>query len=255
MTDVPWSGWETLVAVIFGESGVGKSPISHTSPAPRLVLDSENGSKFVKGRKVFWDPNAEAPPAAGEWETCVVQCRDFDTFLNAYRWLNSGQHCFRSVVVDSLTELQKRCRDSIFALGLGAGNNEADEMNERRWGILLTKMETAVRDLRDLTMHPTNPLQCVALLALTDIKKGKQRPFIQGALGTSLPGFVDVIGYVYVEQDESGGLRRNMLVQPTPWAVAKDRTSEMESGGIVGTYGPVVPGPISLSDLITRIYS
>ena len=253
--EIPWSGYESLIVLLHGESGVGKSPISWTSPAPRLVLDAENATRFHRGRKVYWNPNAEAPPAAGDWETCVVQCRDFETFINAYKWLNSGQHCFRSVVVDSLTELQKRCRDLIFVEGIGQGRGEADEMNERRWGVLLTKMEQAVRDLRDLTMHPTNPIQCVALLALTDEKKGLRRPLIQGGLAMSLPGFVDVIGFVYPEQTDSGDVVRRMLVQPVPWAVAKDRTSELPTGGIVGTYGPVVPGPINLSDLITRIYA
>lgn len=253
--ELPWNGWESLIIALHGESGVGKSPISWTSPAPRLILDAENAARFHRGKKVYWNPNAEAPPAAGDWETCVVRCLDFQTFLNAYAWLNSGQHCFRSVIVDSLTELQKRCRDLIFATGVGQGNNEADEMNERRWGVLLTKMEQAVRDLRDLTMNPVTPVQCVVLIALTDTVKGKQRPFIQGGLRTSLPGFVDVVGYVYADSDDNGTPRRQMLVQPTGWAVAKDRTSELPSGGIVQQYGPLVPCPINLSEVITRIYS
>lgn len=252
--EIPWNGWEALIVLLHGESGVGKSPISWTSPAPRLVIDAENATRFHRGKKVYWNPNVEAPPAAGDWETCVVQCRDFPTFLNVYAWLNSGQHCFRSIVVDSLTELQKRCRDLIFAEGIGQGNNAADEMNERRWGSLLTKMEQAVRDLRDLTMHPTNPVQCVVLIALTDEQKGKRRPLIQGGLRMSLPGFVDVVGHVYVDNTDNGEVRQ-MLVQPTSWAVAKDRTSELPSGGLLAQYGALVPCPIDLSEVITRIYS
>jgi hypothetical protein len=250
-----WTGDETLVSLIHGESGVGKTPVGHTSPAPRLILDSENGSKFIRGRKVKWNPMAEAPPAAGDWDTCVVQCRDFPVFAQAYEWLNSGQHCFRSATVDSITELQKRARDMIFESGVGQGNGEADDMNERRWGILLQKMEKVIRDFRDLTMHQTNPLQCITFLALTDVKKGKYRPAVQGSLNISLPGFVDVHGYHNTEQTDAGVIERRMLVQPTATHVAKDRTSQLPSGGVVGVYGPVVPGPINLSDLIDRIYT
>jgi hypothetical protein len=243
-----FTGDETLIILIHGESGVGKTPVSHTAPAPRLVLDSENGSRFVKGARIKWDPNSEAPPVHdGTWETCVVQCRDFQTFLNAYAWLNSGQHPFRSVLVDSLTELQKRCKDQI------KGTDEV--VNERQWGILLDRMEKAVRELRDLTMHPTNPIQAVVLLALTDDKTGKFRPLIQGALGKSIVGFVDVIGYLYVDSDDQGLPMRKMLVQPIGPYVAKDRTSELPSGGIVGTHGASVPGPINLSSLIDQIYT
>ncbi len=242
-----WTGDESLIALIHGESGVGKSPVGLTTPAPRLVIDSENGSKFIKGKKVKWNPMVEAPPEPGDWDTCTVQCLDYGTFVQTYQWLNSGKHCFRSVTVDSLTELQKRCKDSL----TGADN----VLDERTWGRLLTNMEKAVRDLRDLTMHPTNPIQCVVILALSDDKKGKFRPLVQGGLSMTLPGFVDVIGYLYVDQDENGVAVRKMLVQPIGPYVAKDRTSELPSGGIVGIHGPVVTGPINLSNLIDEIYA
>lgn len=231
----------SLVITIYGESGLGKTPIAHTSPAPRLILDAENGSKFVKGRKVYWNPLSEAPPEPGEWETCIVHCRDWATFLKTQEWLNSGQHPFRSLVIDSLSELQKRCRDSIYLSGRAQGSNEADEMNERRWGVLLQQMEKGVRELRDLTMHPTRPLECVVLIALTDDKKGKQRPLIQGSLVMSLPGFMDVIGYLSSSLDGA----RTLAVAPSAAYIAKDRTV---------TLPPVMACPIDLTAMINFIY-
>lgn len=243
-----WKGEETLIALIHGESGVGKTPVGHTTPAPRLILDSENGSRFVRsGRRAKWDPNSEAPPAAGAWETCIVQCRDYATFRNAMSWLHSGKHPFRSVTIDSLTELQKRCKDTLVSADAVA--------DERTWGKLLTSMEKDVRDLRDLTMHQTTPLQAVVILALTDDKKGKFRPFVQGSLSMSLPGLVDVIGYQYVDTDESGQPVRRMLVQPMGPYVAKDRTAELPSGGLSGIHGPVLTGPFDISALIDQIYT
>lgn len=239
-----------LIIIIHGESGAGKSPIGQTTPAPRLVLDVENGSRFVRGRKTYWDPSSGAPPTHDDtWDTCVIRCRDYSTFDLAMRWLVSGQHPFKSVTIDSLSELQKRCKDTLVT---------ADETaDQRTWGLLLSKMEKAVRDLRDLTVHPTNALRCVCILALTDEIKGKFRPMVQGRLALSLPGLVDTIGYLYVQPDETGRLaaeQRVMLVQPVEGFVAKDRTSELSSGGIVGVFGPRVSGPIDLTNVIDKIY-
>jgi hypothetical protein len=240
----------SLVLVIHGESGVGKSPIGMTTPAPRLVLDVEGGTTFVAGRKVGWEPLSEAPPAPGEWDTCVVKCRDFQTFARSLEWLKSGAHPFKSVTVDSLSELQKRCKDGLVA--------PTEVMAERQWGILLTTMEAAVREMRDLRMHPTNPLECVCFLALTDNVKGLWRPMLQGRLAMTLPALVDVVGYVAVRPDETGRMgpaQRSMLVQPDPAIVAKDRTAELANGGISGTFGPWVPGPINIVRMIGALNS
>ena len=252
-----FTGTETLILLLHGESGVGKSPIAATGPKPLLLFDVENRARFIKGKKVYWDPMREEPPAAGDWEICVVKGTSFTTMEQMYRWLNSGQHCFRTVDIDSLTELQKRARDGIFEEGVGAGNGDNDDMNQRRWGILLQRMEKVIRDLRDLVVHPTNPLQCIVFTTLVDDKKGRIRPFVQGSLAISLPGFVDVIGYVYTEPTETGAVgitERRMLVQPSGVFVAKDSTSELPSGGITGVYGSVVKGPINVAELIDRIY-
>lgn len=240
----------SLMLVVYGESGTGKSPIGQTTPVPRLVLDCENGSRFVKGRKVYWEPTQGGPPAAdGTWDTCIVPTRDFATFLQALAWLKSGQHPFVSVTIDSLSELQKRCKDQLVA---------ADEkMEQQTWGRLLDQMERSVREIRDLTFHPTNPLRCVCILALVDEIKGRFRPMLQGRLAITLPGLVDVIGYLYTQGGSAGELgaaQRVMLVQPDGAYVAKDRTAELPSGGIVGRFGARVSGPINVQHIMTEIH-
>lgn len=207
----------SLILVVHGEAGTGKSRLGHTAPAPRLVLDAENGSRFVPVSKVAWDPNREPPPAPGEWESCVVKVRDFATVKRAYEWLERGDHPFRSVVLDSITEIQKRCRDAI-------GGESA--LTERQWGDLLVQMERLVRDFRDLTMNPKLPIEALVVLALSDEKKGKVRPLIQGSLGMSLPGFVDTIGYLAAFPEDDVIVRR-LLVSPHTQFEAKDRTGRL----------------------------
>lgn len=220
----------SLIALIHAEPKAGKSTLVGTMPTPRLVLDAENGFRFVRGQKVVhWNPERDAPPEPGDWTTCVVQVRDFSTITRAYEWLNSGKHGFKSVALDSVTEIQKRCKDALLGMD--------DVVTERQWGQLLVRMERTLRDFRDLTMHPTNPVECVIFTALTDDKKGKFRAAIQGGLSVSLPGFVDLIGYlgvVEVPEDDGNARRvRRLLVAPHAQFEAGDRTGVFEPDRVI----------------------
>lgn len=181
---------ETLSLLVHGESKVGKSSLGNTAPAPRLIVDAEGGSKFLPGKKTEW-VIADGPPPKhdGSWDTCIVTIRNFQDVKTVYDWLNSGKHEFKSLVIDSISEIQKRCVDDI------AGT---DQMTQQAWGSLLRAMEQLVRNMRDLTSHPTNPLKAVVLIAMTREINGKMRPFVQGALATTLPYFIDVVGYLEV---------------------------------------------------------
>ena len=231
---------ETLSILVHGGPGAGKSWLGQSTPAPRLVLDAEGGSRNPKRmrdgvverqRKIVWDPLRDAPPVDdGTWDTCIVFCRDFIVVQRTYDWLNHGEHPFKSVVVDSLTEIQKRCKDSIS--GVEAPDQQA-------WGLLLIRMERLIRDLRDLTFHQTTPLDAVVIIALTRLNDyGKYVPAIQGALGVSLPGFVDVEGFLRVDVNDAGEEERRMLISPRDGFEAKDRTHDLSAH-----YGPVVTNP------------
>jgi hypothetical protein len=184
----------------------------------------------------------EAPPQPGfgrktptgeieevEWVTCIILTRDFNTMSLAYNWLNSGQHPFRSVVVDSLTELQKRAIDQTSGI---------EQPNQQDWGTVLRVMEDQIRKLRDLLYHPTRPLECVMLIALTHFRDGKFRPLVKGQLALTLPGFIDVVGYLYVATDPDGNLNRQMLIAPLGDLDAKDRTN-----ALTVHYGPTIQNP------------
>ena len=229
----------SISMLIHGEEGTGKSWLGQTTPEPRLVLDAEGGSKvprrrypdgrIVKQKKITWDPLKEEPPKEGDWQTCHVMVREYKDIDAAYAWLNAGDHPFRSVVIDSLTEVQKRCKDSISGM---------DTPSERDWGLLLIKVEGLVRAFRDLTSHPQTPLDAVVVLALTMEKSGRRKAAVQGALGVSLPGFVDLEGYMYVKDHEDGTSDRKLLINPKDGFAAKDRTHVLSE-----EYGSVITNP------------
>lgn len=208
--------------IVHGGSKAGKSTITNTTFPPRLLIDAEMAYRFLPGVKVFWDPKTEAPPEHnGLWETCVVIVREYADMSKAYEWLNSGQHPFRSLGIDSVSEIQSRCRDQLTASG---------QMSQQLWGDLLYEMDKLVRGFRDLTEHPINPIEVVVLTAMTQMKDGKYRPYVQGALQVKLPYFLDVIGYLYVaaETDPTDPTKvlapqRQMLVNPHDMFEAGER--------------------------------
>lgn len=183
----------SLTAMVYGESKVGKSTFAVTAPYPRLMLDVEGGHRFLPIVVKYWDPLREEPPVAdGTWDTCVVLVQTYDVVLKVYQWLQSGKHQFKSLIIDSISELQVKCIDNI------AGN---EQMKMQQWGELLRHMGGLLRDLRDLTMHPTNPLEAVVLTAMArQGQDGRYRPYLQGQLAIQAPYFYDILGALTVEE-------------------------------------------------------
>lgn len=227
MSDVDRS----LTIMVYGESKVGKSTFAVTAPYPRLMLDVEGGHRFLPINVKYWDPMTEEPPQAdGTWDTTVVTVRDYDVVIKAFQWLQSGKHQFKSLIIDSISELQVKCMDNI------AGT---EQMKMQQWGELLRHMGALLRDLRDLTMHPTQPLEAVILTAMA--RKGQDgvyRPYLQGQLAIQAPYFYDILGAITVETEPNPD-----PLQP-PYKVRKmyvERTPEYEAGERVqGRLGKVV---------------
>lgn len=186
--------------LIHSDTKVGKSTFGNSAPPPRLLLDAEAAYRFLpeKGdKRIFWNPLTEACPRwNGTWELCVVKVNDYGTMLKALEWLKSGHHDFRSVVIDSITEIQVKCKELI----------TDGPMKIQMWGELLTHMEKMCREFRDLTEHPTRPIEAIVITAMTTNKDGKWRPYLQGQLAVKAPYFFDVIGYLFVQEipDPSG---------------------------------------------------
>ena len=182
----------SLTMMVYGESKVGKSTFAVTAPYPRLMLDVEGGHRFLPINVKYWDPLRDEPPVAdGTWDTCVVVVHDYDTVLKAYQWLQLGKHQFKSLIIDSISELQVKCMDNI------AGTNA---MQMQQWGELLRHMGALLRDLRDLTMHPTAPLEAVVLTAMAKTDRdGRSHPYLQGQLAIQAPYFYDILGAISVE--------------------------------------------------------
>lgn len=220
----------SITMLVYGASGAGKSTLAATAPGPRLMLDVEGGHRFLPGVIRYWDPYTEVPPIPdGTWDTCVVNVNDYDTVLKAYEWLRSGQHGFKSLIIDSISELQVKLFDKL------AGN---EQVKMQQWGEVLRKLGNFMRNMRDLTTHPTAPLEAIVLTAMHRMDKtdNKYHPYLQGQLATIAPYLYDITGAVVVEQFQHPDptqppfKARRMYIEGTELYEAKERV-----GGRLGT--------------------
>lgn len=235
----------SLSMLVYGDSKAGKSTLAATAPYPRLLIDSEMAFKFLPIVPKMWDPKKEPPPVAdGTWDTCVVPVLTYEDMLAAYQYLKLGQHQFKSVVVDSISELQVKLIDSIVG---------PEQIKMQQWGQLLRSMSDMMRGLRDLTMHPTNPLEAVILTAMAKDGNGKAKPYLQGQAATILPYLYDLVGYVRVEEwpnpdpTQPPYKLRRMYIEATDFAEAGERVQ-----GRLGTI--VEQNDLNVVSMLDRIY-
>lgn len=207
-------------ALIFGPSKAGKTFFLASGPKPVLILDAEGGTRFLPSKKVVWSNTMSEPPEYdGSWEVCVVYVRDFSTLDNVYGWLHAGKHPFRTVAIDSISEAQQRCVDSIAGV---------KQMVTQDWGTLLRKISALIRNYRDLLIHPFNPLDCVAFTAMERVTtEGVHAPYLQGQIASVISYYVDLALYLRAEPDDTGQIERKLLTKPHPLFLAGDRTGRL----------------------------
>lgn len=211
----------SLTLLVHGMPKSGKSTLAASAPGPRLFLDIEQGAKFLDIKPVMWDPATETPPEAdGTWDTAIVSVRDYDAVLRSYQWLQSGQHPFKSVIIDSLSELQAKVLENV------AGRQQ---VQTQQWGEILRHMAGMMRDLRDLTAHPTNPLECVVMTCMSRDLDGRMTPYLQGQAAVIAPYITDLTGYLAIEEfqhpdpSQPPYKARRMYIVATQHAMAGER--------------------------------
>jgi hypothetical protein len=232
---------KALSLLIHASAKQGKSSLSVTGPTPRVYCDAEAAARFLEAegriKAIKWDPKDPPPEYDGTWDTAVVATRDFETVQKVYEWLNSGNHPFKSLVIDSISELQFRAVDNM------TGRKQP---TQQQWGGVYRDVGGFVRDIRDLTMHPTKPLESVVIVAMTRMIDGKYVPWCQGQLQTVLPFLLDATTYLFVDNDPTTGQPiRKLLTRPT---------AEFEAGNRVGDKWPIVIDNPNISEMIDAVF-
>lgn len=184
---------QALYILVHGPAGAGKTTFVSTAPKPILLMDAERAARFIDLRRVYWDPMRDAPPVYdGTWDMCVVKTNRWEKAEKALEYLRSGHHPFKTVMIDSLSEIQIKAQEAI---------NGRNQMQTHHWGKLLQNMGGFIRDLRDLLEEDDgSPLQIVAAISTSKDYDGTFKPYLQGSIASQVPYIFDIVAYLYVNQ-------------------------------------------------------
>jgi hypothetical protein len=229
---------KSLSILVHGESKAGKSLLGISGAAPRVLLDVESAAHLLPIKSIIWDPSLPPPEPDGTWDTAVVQVNDWKDAVNAIEALHSRPHPFKSLSVDSISELQNKCIDSIAGL---------NQVKLQDWGTALRLMRAFCNKVRDLTKHPRHPLSSVVVTSMSKRNEDTKvwEPYLQGQMKSVLPYLFDVNSFL-IKSDvvEQGNwvTVRDLYTEPSGTAPVKFTAGSRISGR--------VPNPLRL-DVIT----
>jgi len=207
-----------LSSLFFGIYKVGKSSLGDTGPEPVLALDSETAASWTPSTKIYWNPLREQVPSwpcdpraasprnpEGRWHTCVVVVQDYNLLHTTHKILNTGQHPFNSVTIDSVPTIQQRVMMSL------AGYKK---MERDHWGMVLRQVMGLIWSYRDLLTHPYRPVWAVTFIAGAhwDDRMRKWRPILSGQAADLTPYVPDLTGWLEAAPDG----RRHLWIGPSP---------------------------------------
>lgn len=193
----------SLSILTHGQAGSGKTTLSLTGPKPLLFLDAETASRFIpkEYRKIKWEPTKDknAPVPDGTWDICVVKIKDWNVLQDTVQILSTHRHQFKSVVIDSVSEVLIKAKQSI----------KGDQVFKiQDWGQLSAKMGSFLRTLRDITADEDSSIEILDIISATkDFNVGtednphmEKRPLLEGAVKDTIQYLYDIIAYIELNE-------------------------------------------------------
>lgn len=202
--------------LIYGESGAGKTRLSGSAddvPEMRRVLfiDVEGGTLTLRDTY----PDVE-----------VVRVKNWQQMQSVYDVLYENRHEYTTIVVDSLTELQKMSMDNVMRrLVEEHEERDSDVPGIREWNINIEQTRKFVRAFRDL---PVNTIFTALVQTDKNVRTGalKRKPSLSGKVKDEVAGFLDIVVYLYTKEIDQEN-KRMLLCGQTEDTVAKDRSNAL----------------------------
>jgi hypothetical protein len=224
--------------IVFSPAGHGKTTLLGTGVgddriSPMLLLDFEGGLKSIKSKFKRIDINDLGKVPCDINMAHAVKIREWEDFNIVYNFLADDDHDYKSVGIDSLSEVNYLNLTTIVGEAIDANDaHDKDIAYRDDYMRSIAQMRRLIRFFRDLPLHV---FFTSAALEVEDARTRKMqyRPALTGRLVMELPGLVDTIGYLaVVEEKGEEDSFRSLCVQPTERYMAKDRSE----GGILGDY-------------------
>lgn len=206
-------------ALFYGKSGTGKTTVASTYPKPILLLDiREEGNDSISD---YSDDEIKVLPVEA-WE-------DIE---QAYWMLKSGDHPFKTVVLDTVTQMQDLCLEDILE------EEKRDFATKQTWGTVSGLMKTWLINYRDLTEQMEVVFLAQERVSDTDsedeMDEGQLEPSVGPRLMPSVASIlnasVKVIGHTFIRETvkrQLDSIERKtyycLRVGPHPYYITKIR--------------------------------
>jgi hypothetical protein len=223
----------TVNILVYGRPGVGKTFWAAGADlvkemGPCLYISAEAGSSTIKqvapNMVVIPDP---AVRGAVTWE-------EFEAIYNelADQCYNKGRCEYKTIVIDTITELQKTNMEWVMRQTLADHpDRDPDVPGLHDWGKSTNRMRTYFRRFRDLPLN----LICVAHEQEDRDNRGTlwRKPDLPGKLGNQSAAFFDQVMYLYTKQEGDGKdgqapkTKRVLMTGALEGYVTKDRSGNL----------------------------
>jgi phage nucleotide-binding protein len=207
--DITAESEDHIKALFYGPNGTGKTTVAGTFPGPVLVLDcNEKGTKVLVG--------------TGSKKRLVTT---FDMFQMAYWYLKDGKHPYKTVVIDTVTNLAEITMRSILGEDVTRmphkGDYGANSQILKRWLLDFRNLPMNVVFICQEKRDSDDDIESETASVYPQLS-----PAVRGILG----GGVDVIGNTYIKEvddSENPGkvkVKFCMRIGPNSKYLAKCRT-------------------------------
>ena len=184
-------------ALIYGESGAGKSFLAATAPKPLILLTEINGQASI----MHSNPDADILHITSS-DMLAEVLKDIDENPNDYKQ-------YETIVIDSITEMQRLIKDKLTA-------NGRSPMSLPLWGKLANNMRALIRRIRGMKKN----VVCIALLETSVDEENGQRHHKPAFEGKKTSGeiaqFFNWVGFLYPTIEEYNKKQmtvRNLMVE------------------------------------------
>lgn len=240
---------DPLKMIVYSPPGHGKTTLLGTAAgdprlSPMLLIEFEGGTRSIRSKvkKISIDQLGKEKPKVDVIHT--VEIRTWGDFDLVYDFLLTADHPYRSIGLDSLSEMNYLNMQTVLLdAGIQDKNRDPDVPEQRDYLKSASQMRRLVRYFRDLPMHVfmtsgaqqgQDPRTKTSMMMMS----------LTGKLVFEIPGLFDVVGYLAMVDQEDGATERWLFTQPTGRFDAKDRTE----GGKLGEYivNPTLPKILDL---------
>lgn len=196
----------SIVMMVYGEGGVGKTTFTSTAPSP-LLADCEGGSKYFGLRGISM--NVAMIESWGDMKEFVAEAM---------------KDQYKTIVIDPIGELMEKLMRYMTKMNDSKLVQKDGQPTMAGWGWLKKSMRDLIKFLRDSGKH-------IIIVAHIDERADEdrmiKRPMIATKLSQELVNIVDIVGYMTSVGDE-GDTKRVIIIDPTnDKYVAKDRTGQL----------------------------